>query len=383
MILETTYYNRKGDSVNKNVGQLLKELREKKKLSQNQLARKLHISRSVIAKYETGEREPSFNNLVILSKFFKIPITDLIPIYQNNIKSNNMKDVLNYLLKQNKSFRIAVLTLVIVLLMITTTAIIYINILNYVSTKVYRVTSVNHNSFIRDGLLVKTKDKIYLSLNTNADSKDITKLKFYYLDDEERVYIVETSEVSNLKFYADLNDDEFFSSHNYKNFIDHSFLEICYKDNSTKSIELEYEFDYTNNNLGKSNKITTTEKISEEEKDESNINAYVFKNIDNSKLYEVVMPFIKDNNYETFDVNLDGIKYRISIINNLLNISYNNYRFVYQVIDKNETLIYSKINNNEELYSYNITDDICSGPQCSRSTKDIKLIRKLITKLKK
>ena len=48
----------------------LKELRIAKNLSQMQLAIKLNISQSAIAKWELGKTEPTASALITLSKFF-------------------------------------------------------------------------------------------------------------------------------------------------------------------------------------------------------------------------------------------------------------------------------------------------------------------------
>lgn len=48
----------------------IKELRISKNLSQMQLAQKLNISQSAIAKWELGKTEPTASALIIMSKFF-------------------------------------------------------------------------------------------------------------------------------------------------------------------------------------------------------------------------------------------------------------------------------------------------------------------------
>ena len=48
----------------------IKELRKNSGLSQMQLARKLNISQSAIAKWELGKTEPTASALILLSKFF-------------------------------------------------------------------------------------------------------------------------------------------------------------------------------------------------------------------------------------------------------------------------------------------------------------------------
>lgn len=48
----------------------LKELRQQKNLSQMQLALKLNISQSAIAKWELGKTEPTASAIITLAKFF-------------------------------------------------------------------------------------------------------------------------------------------------------------------------------------------------------------------------------------------------------------------------------------------------------------------------
>ena len=56
----------------------LKSLRNKKNISQQQLADELHISRSVIAKWETGIALPNDEYLCELAKYFDIKKEELI-----------------------------------------------------------------------------------------------------------------------------------------------------------------------------------------------------------------------------------------------------------------------------------------------------------------
>ncbi len=53
-----------------NYSERIKELRQNKGLSQMQLANKLNISQSAIAKWELGKTEPTASALISLSKFF-------------------------------------------------------------------------------------------------------------------------------------------------------------------------------------------------------------------------------------------------------------------------------------------------------------------------
>lgn len=51
--------------------QRLKELRWQRRLSQKQVANRLHVSPSLISCYETGERTPSLENFLALSSLYR------------------------------------------------------------------------------------------------------------------------------------------------------------------------------------------------------------------------------------------------------------------------------------------------------------------------
>ncbi len=59
-------------------GDNLKNLRKSKKLSQEQLAEKVNVSRQSVSKWENGEAYPEMNNILELCKIFKCHINDLV-----------------------------------------------------------------------------------------------------------------------------------------------------------------------------------------------------------------------------------------------------------------------------------------------------------------
>lgn len=65
-------------------GSNLKELRKVKKLSQEDLAEKVGVSRQSVSKWETGDAYPEMNNILMLCKIFNCKINDLL--------SNNLDD---------------------------------------------------------------------------------------------------------------------------------------------------------------------------------------------------------------------------------------------------------------------------------------------------
>ena len=70
-------------------GDNLKKIRKLKKLSQEELAEKLNVSRQSVSKWETGVASPEMNNLLELCKIFHCKINDLVNDYITDMESLN------------------------------------------------------------------------------------------------------------------------------------------------------------------------------------------------------------------------------------------------------------------------------------------------------
>lgn len=58
--------------------EVLKELRESHNLTQDQLAKHLDVSRSTIAGYESRNRQPDYDKLVSISRYFHVSVDYLL-----------------------------------------------------------------------------------------------------------------------------------------------------------------------------------------------------------------------------------------------------------------------------------------------------------------
>lgn len=61
-----------------NIGENIRRFREKKKMSQDDLALKLYISRQTISNWETNKTIPDVNSLVLLSDVFGVSVDELL-----------------------------------------------------------------------------------------------------------------------------------------------------------------------------------------------------------------------------------------------------------------------------------------------------------------
>ncbi|MCB7305367.1 helix-turn-helix transcriptional regulator [Bariatricus massiliensis] len=57
---------------------ILKELRESREITQDELAKQLRVSRPTIAGYETKHRQPDYDKLIMISEIFNVSIDYLL-----------------------------------------------------------------------------------------------------------------------------------------------------------------------------------------------------------------------------------------------------------------------------------------------------------------
>ena len=60
------------------ISQIIKENRKMKNLSQEELAKKMHISRQSISKWETGKSLPTTDQIILLSEIFDCSLDTLL-----------------------------------------------------------------------------------------------------------------------------------------------------------------------------------------------------------------------------------------------------------------------------------------------------------------
>ena len=76
-------------------GDNLRQLRKSKKMSQEQLAEKVNVTRQSVSKWENGEAYPEMNNILELCKIFNCNINDLIHTDMTDISSLDEEIIMN------------------------------------------------------------------------------------------------------------------------------------------------------------------------------------------------------------------------------------------------------------------------------------------------
>ena len=159
------------------IGKYIKFLRERNNLTQEELAKKVPVSREAVSKWETGRRIPDIETLIILSNIFDVSIESLL----SGEESNNA--VVN-LYKDNIKLHKKVGILLLVTILIIITFLIYYFFNNYNSFKFYNLTGGNDNFILENIVMFVSKEKFFISIPkvSSINSDEINYKKVYYLD---------------------------------------------------------------------------------------------------------------------------------------------------------------------------------------------------------
>ena len=76
-------------------GENLRQIRKSKKMSQEQLAEKVNVTRQSVSKWENGESYPEMNNILELCKIFNCKLNDLVHTDMADISSLDEEIVMN------------------------------------------------------------------------------------------------------------------------------------------------------------------------------------------------------------------------------------------------------------------------------------------------
>ena len=93
----------------KKTGELLKQLRKEKNMTQEQLAEKFYVSGRTVSRWETGSNMPDLGILVELADFYDVDIREIIDgerksEIMNAETKDTLKKVAEYTAEKNKYF---------------------------------------------------------------------------------------------------------------------------------------------------------------------------------------------------------------------------------------------------------------------------------------
>ena len=179
-------------------GDNLKLIRKNKKMSQEQLAEKMNVSRQSISKWETGEAYPEMNNILELCKIFNCKINDLVHTDMTDISSLDEEIVMS-VVKFNEKKQKEVKTLSNVISLIGKIGAIVLKVaIPFIILGMILVPYIVNNIEIKDNEIVFKTDNIKIIGENKIEIHDIIIGEFD-IQDEDYDVIEMFEDNSNIK----------------------------------------------------------------------------------------------------------------------------------------------------------------------------------------
>lgn len=348
------------------IGKFISKLRKDKNMTQEELADKLHIHRTLLNKIEKGKALLTTANLIAFSEFFNIQPTELLSGEKIN-KDNNI-NIQNISLKmyeenlknKNKARKITILIFVLLIL------IFFIFFLSFFySVKIYNIVPNDYVS--QNSTIVNTNDLLYFNFNLNIDNQNIEKINLLYEHNGLKIPFYETNS-HNFVIYEYKNKPKYLTNIKFNNILNNLYIGITFKDNRNIILKLNVIENYDNSNIFyKVYELLKSRSQTENKK---------------SEIYELFLD-IKDKLNEDKIIEYKNIKYNLKLKNDCLIITYeenNNAKTIEYMQYNYEYIDYYE--DNKELFSYNIQNNKCLNGTCKNVSRKINLLKEILIKLK-
>ena len=179
-------------------GDNLRQIRKSKKMSQEQLAEKVNVTRQSVSKWENGESYPEMNNILELCKIFNCKLNDLVHTDMIDITSLDEEIVMN-VVKFNEKKQKEVKTLSNVISLIGKIGAIVLKVaIPFIILGMILVPYIVNNIEIKDNEIVFKTDNIKIIGENKIEIHDIIIGEFD-IQDEDYDVIEMFEDNSNIK----------------------------------------------------------------------------------------------------------------------------------------------------------------------------------------
>lgn len=355
-------------------GKFIVELRKEAGYSQEELGKKLFVTRKAISKWENGKGYPSIEIFPALEEVFSVTFRELVmgkrfevttpPVIQPTDDASNI----NFIIKVFRKRQIKQLVIFITIFLLLCLSIFFFE--NYNSTKIYKVWYEGDDLYIKNGIIVTTRASDYYSFGKyDIDIDDINKAMpasfTLFIKEKDGEKIIFKLNSSNI-YISNKEQNEELSKINVKEDLDNLYLRVSYFDkNSVEqelSVKLNTKLYYQSNdiyNLFKEKKSIIL--------DNSNLQKLEFdtiKTVDKEKVTTIDLSFLFNltedeikEKYDKKEIIVNNEIYNLNYIDSKLNISNSYLNFVIYFIDKKVRINIFK--NDEEtdvfdIYNYDL-----------------------------
>lgn len=241
------------------IGKFIKQLRNEKNISQNQLSEEIHVTRQAISNWENGKAIPDSDILLSLSKYFDISINEILS-GERNISKDNLQDIALQLIDDNntkkKRIKRILLSSTIIIVSILLVFLGYYFINNYNSIKVYSVNGRSGDFKTYNGIFVTTRNKLYMRLGKiklrgKKDVSKMNKVQLFYLNKENKKVVILEDNEADILLDEDFGYKEYFYTNNLNEILNRMYIEITYNESEKEIIKLKYKEKFENNFLFK------------------------------------------------------------------------------------------------------------------------------------
>lgn len=196
------------------IGKFIKQLRENKKLTQEELGNMLNVSGKSVSKWERGIHLPDISNMQILTDIFDISINELLSGEKNPSIEKSNKNYINFLKISAYKEKVKYIKYLVFIVLFFCTLLGFLFIYNdYGKNTIYTLNSLNDNYAIK-GFFVTNQGIDLFSLNNII----------YQGNDENELMKNKINEANITFLYKDniINTSKYINSNNLgtKEFID-------------------------------------------------------------------------------------------------------------------------------------------------------------------
>lgn len=257
---------------NKKIGKFILEEREKKKMTQDQLANRLFVTRQAVSKWERGITMPDYEVLLNLCNIFNITPNEIIAGERKQKTNNEYIDniTIDILKSSSQKIRRIILIFLIIIFVLILLFLSYYFFSTYNKFQVYKISGESDNFQITNSLAVFSNEAFYLKLEKVAS--DLTTLSFielYYLENNKKNMIYKTNQ-DNVLLVQNTGYNEYIENYNFQTILNNLYLDIYYYEEDylkIETIKLDANKMYANDKLI----FEEAERISEENYDKENI----------------------------------------------------------------------------------------------------------------
>ncbi len=357
------------------IGKFILELREERGWTQEELGDRVPVTRQAVSRWEQGKSIPDSSTLLILSNIFDVSINELLSgkrIPKKDMKLESEKIALE-MVDKNISNQNKIKKILIIFICSVVTFVVgflgYYFFATYDSVKVYSIGGISDKFYLKDGLMIVTKQKIYFKLSRleSYDDLEIEKVKLYFEKNGKEKLLFEDADVDIL-IKENYGYEEHFYYEDLEDILKGLKLEIYYG-GEVEELFLDVFLSLSNN------KFTFNKK--EDDIVVDNDNALSEKEMK-------IINFMKTNGTyenECYTYKVDNKVFRYFDCNNKLSLERNSSIVTecweYKINTKK--MYYSLYDGNNVTYSdYNCSDSICDSDEIKNINRFNNYINKYI-----